>query len=276
MQFDDKRLEGVKSAQNMTRFALASSLILSALLLVSQYNAYLSWYRVFASDFHADRHDSVSHLRTKVAEQWLEGRSFKIPFVDIPILPSDVGVVGGLGVTCCVWFLLYYSRREHLLVCLLLKDAAETADQSLMRSILHSVLPGFLFVPFKLPDAPYQDIDELPELKNLTDSQEKYYAGSWRYWVICFGPLTLLVCTAIGIRTYFQTSPFRGEAPVMDWEQNWLQFLGQTGAGLLFAAVAWRCCHRVLAYHKATATVTSDFIARLGAAEGLDFVSLGE
>lgn len=101
MRFVDRRISGVLWSQTMARAALSVSLVLSGLVLVAQYNAYWSWYRHFAMrDLETGR---IEFLRKQVIQQWIESRSLRIPFVDVPILPSDISIVGGgaiLGRKC--------------------------------------------------------------------------------------------------------------------------------------------------------------------------------
>lgn len=252
----------------MSRVALTVSLILSALIFVSQFNAYFSWYRVFALEpiketaLGVPRDDPVPHLREKVIDQWISGRSFKIPFADIPILPSDIAILGGLALWISTVFFLFYSRREHFAVCHLLRDASRTQSQETREAVLHSVLSGFVFLAITSRTAPYTSLSEVPDLPET----ERPYMRWFSMLLISSPPLVLFFSIAMDLYSYFLIdSPFRGYPPWKEWQTNVGSLITRNLISLIFAIMTAFYCFAAFRFQTATNKVVKEYVDTVAA-----------
>lgn len=262
MEHVDKRLTAVNSVQIMCRVTLSACLLLSVLILLSQFNAYFSWYRSFAAeDFEVDlsgkaRKMPVPHLRKEVVNQWLDSRSFKLPFVDIPILPSDIAILGGLSICVSTVFFMFYARREHFAISHLLHDAKRAADNRVKEAVLHSVLSGFVFVTFTSRTEPHEVLDDVP---NMPEAKSGLRWPS--YCLILFPALAVLLSMAADIYSYVCIdSPFRGYPPVKDWKTNGVSFVVRNLISLGFLAWATHHCYTVVRFQRATGALVAQYI----------------
>lgn len=262
----ERRLDAVKSGQRLSQVALSVCLILSGLIIISQYNAYFSWYRSFATDNTIDledENDVIKRMREGVTEQWLDGRSFRMPFVDIPILPSDIGTLGGTAILIGTVFLLYYSRREHSNIYYLIKDIAnEEHDISKRLPVFHLVSSGFVLITLSQPKCPFCRLKWIG--KDNCASHKPRVGVEWGASLsILFPAIILFSAVAIDIFSYFYIkSPFRGMTPYEDLDNKITpQFVIDNSIAFALACLALAVLLKVRHYQLLTVSIMNDFIS---------------
>src|SRR5262245_55615508 len=146
------RLEGAQEAQRQTRFTLGMMAVVSMMMLILTYNAYLSFDSGWVLDrarlaneakaraaeakarnepepespyliVPADSADSVSAVLTHVALQdWADARSAEISLLGIRVSVDDAPVLGTISLFLFSMWLLLVTRRENNTVGSLLLD----------------------------------------------------------------------------------------------------------------------------------------------------------
>ena len=123
------RLDGAREAQKQTRFTLGMMAIISMVMLILSYNAYLS----FDSDWILDRTkegiapaDSASTaadiLTDQALEDWAASRNATIELLGIHVSVDDAPVLGTTSLSIFSLWLLLVTRRENHTVGSLLRD----------------------------------------------------------------------------------------------------------------------------------------------------------
>ena len=199
-------------------------------------------------------------LREEVVKQWLEGRSFKLPFVDIPILPSDISILGGLSICVATMFFLFFGRREHFAISHLLRDASESGDDKAKESVLHAVLSGLVFVTFTTQNEPHNSLKDVPD-RPVVGGNLRWQS----FLMIMFPAIALLLSIAADVYSYFGIdSPFRGYPPVQDWRENGTGFVFRKLLSLVFVAWAGHQCYSVVRFQRATGRLVAEFVKGCG------------
>jgi hypothetical protein len=281
------RLDGAQEAQRQTRFTLGMMAVVSMMMLILSYNAYLSfdsgWILARASDSEhpivpADDAGSVADVLTHVALQdWADARSAEISLLGIRVSVDDAPILGTISLFLFSLWLLLVTRRENNTVGSLLRDT-DTArgpggveDRALYAKgqrwrIFHTLLANNLFVTF---DRSMSRIDSLGGDNRLLSDSRIDSGGSlsrlalWcaRNFFFGFPVATSLFVFYLDRRSYFQPDPF---APEMG--------IPGASAPLFFASAivflaCWIpllvCCIGAARYSSATDNVLRDYGERL-------------
>jgi hypothetical protein len=133
------RLEASREAQRQTRFALGILAVISMMMVILAYNAYLSydsrWVLAYARDESiqkepkirqidsADNADSVPDvLIVQALQDWAESRNATIELLGIRVSVDDAPVLGTISLFVISLWLLLVTRRENHTVGSLLRD----------------------------------------------------------------------------------------------------------------------------------------------------------
>ena len=130
------RLAGARAIQDQLRFVLGVMAIISIMILIASYNAYLSFDYAWALDeaahiFPAERKTS-DILTEQALRAWADSRSVLISLVGIRVNVDDAPVLGTLSLFVASLWLLLLARRENKTIGLLLQDTDSTvvSDQN--------------------------------------------------------------------------------------------------------------------------------------------------
>src|SRR5215831_7479571 len=170
------RLEGAREAQRQTRFTLGMMAVISMMMLILSYNAYLSfdskWIlsRALKRDspfFSVDGAETVADLLTNQAIQdWASSRNATIELLGIRVSVDDVPVLGTISLFVFSLWLLLVTRRENHTIGSLLRDTDTSRDDESDRDpavserqiaysngqrwlIFHTIAANNLFVTFR-------------------------------------------------------------------------------------------------------------------------------
>jgi hypothetical protein len=158
------RLDGAREAQRQTRFTLGMMAIISMMMLILSYNAYLS----YDSEWVLERmeggiapHDSATTaadlLTHQALQDWAASRNVTIDLLGIHVSVDDAPVLGTTSLFVFSLWLLLVTRRENHTVGTLLRDTDTTLGDEDARDvysnsqrwlIYHSVVANSLFVTF--------------------------------------------------------------------------------------------------------------------------------
>jgi hypothetical protein len=239
------RLEGAREAQKQTRFTLGMMAIISMVMLILSYNAYLS----FDSDWILDRTkegiapaDSASTaadiLTHRALEDWAASRNATIELLGIHVSVDDAPVLGTTSLFVFSLWLLLVTRRENHTVGSLLRDTDTSLgpEASALRSgnlsvpgardlysnsqrwlIYHTIVANSLFVTF---DRSLSRIKSLRESKSLLaksaqgtkDALNRLALSFARDFFFWFPVAASAIVFYLDRRSYFQPDPFEPES----------------------------------------------------------------
>lgn len=126
----DARLAGARQVQDRIRFTLGVMAIISMMILIASYNAYLSFDYAWALD-EAKRSFPVEKrtpdiLTEQALRSWAESRNVMISLVGIRVNVDDAPVLGTLSLFVASLWLLLLARRENRTIGFLLRDTDST------------------------------------------------------------------------------------------------------------------------------------------------------
>ncbi len=118
------RLAGAKQAHDQIRFALGIMAVISMMLFIASYNAYLSFDHSWALEV-GPRHFTTDRtppdiLTEQALRSWSDARTVSISLLGIRVNVDDAPVLGTLSLlVVSVWLLLATRRENGVIECLL-------------------------------------------------------------------------------------------------------------------------------------------------------------
>lgn len=172
------RLESARNAQAQARRTMGVMSIISMMMLIASYNAYLSYDTTWVLDLAGKKltGDSVAGVLTEQALQdWAASRSVQVPLLGIRTSVDDAPVLGTATLLVLAFWLVLLTRRENHTVGLLLRDTDTEqtgADDSRFQRpvpgpsyssgqrwlIFHSVVSNSLFITCDQSLAPVESL----------------------------------------------------------------------------------------------------------------------
>jgi len=120
------RLESARSAQGQARRTMGIMSIISMMMLIASYNAYLSYDTTWILDLPQDKlagGTTVAGVLTDQAlKDWAASRSVQVPLLGIRTSVDDAPVLGTGTLLVLAFWLVLLTRRENHTVGLLLRD----------------------------------------------------------------------------------------------------------------------------------------------------------
>jgi hypothetical protein len=289
------RLEGAKEAQRQTRFTLGMMSVVSMMMLILSYNAYLSfdssWVlaRTAGSVLRNDQATTVADVLTQQALlDWAASRNAMIELLGIRVSVDDAPVLGTTSLFVFSLWLLLVTRRENHTVGSLLRDTdtphpddepgasggsfTMSGSQDLYSNgqrwlIFHTIAANNLFVTFDRSMSRIQSLRGANRLlsmevtgKRITSRLGLAFARDFFFW---FPVAASAFVFYLDRRSYFQPDPFAPGAAIPG-----------ASAPLFFESMVvffacWipllACCHGSAQYSRATDNVLRDYGQRLQA-----------
>ena len=239
------RLDGAREAQKQTRFTLGMMAIISMVMLILSYNAYLS----FDSDWILDRTkegiapaDSASTaadiLTHQALEDWAASRNATIELLGIHVSVDDAPVLGTTSLSIFSLWLLLVTRRENHTVGSLLRDtdtslgdeervpgsgrlgvpgARDLYSNSQRWLIYHTIVANNLFVTFDRSATRIKSLRvSSPRLtrsaqgtKGALNRLALSFSRDFFFW---FPVVASAIVFYLDRRSYFQPDPFEPES----------------------------------------------------------------
>lgn len=293
------RLDGAREAQRQARFALGLLALISMMMLILAYNAYLSFdsrwivergredVRNIGKIKPPDSADTIQAVLTIQAIQaWAESRNATIDLLGIRVSVDDAPVLGTTSLFVVSLWLLLVTRRENHTVGSLLRDTDTSADDDdfvvadghmvdpEMRQsysdgqrwlIFHSIVASSVFVTF----------DRVTRIDSLRGANPLFRANSGSFHNVVaqtamsfardfyFGlpVVSSLFVFALDRYSYFQWDPFTPQMIPLGTAAPWFW------ASAIVFVLCWvplvLCCRGASRYSKATATVLRAYGERL-------------
>jgi hypothetical protein len=281
------RLESARNAQAQARRTMGVMSIISMMMLIASYNAYLSYDTTWVLDLAGKKltGDSVAGVLTEQALQdWAASRSVQVPLLGIRTSVDDAPVLGTATLLVLAFWLVLLTRRENHTVGLLLRDTDTEqtgADDSRFQRpvpgpsyssgqrwlIFHSVVSNSLFITCDQSLAPVESLSaKRPSQTNAGGFKTWWSAQAFAFLSRFFFDFPVFVSTvvfALDRWSYFEPDAFAVNA----------QTPGAGSAFFWFSMVVFlacwiplvMCCRRSRLYSEATGRVLKEYGARLRA-----------
>ena len=296
------RLEASREAQRQTRFTLGILAVISMMMVILAYNAYLSydskWILAHAKDRDGkirtidsqDKADTVPDVLTLQALQdWAESRSATIDLLGIRVSVDDAPVLGTISLFVVSLWLLLVTRRENHTVGSLLRDTdtpGGDSSSSLAGSrqlpdieprqlysngqrwlIFHSVFANNLFVTFDR----WSQIDSLRNPNAVVHDGptgikrrlDRLSMSFARNFFFWFPVAASSLVFALDRMSYFLEDPFAPELRPPGWEAPW--FFASALVFVVCFVPLVICCRGAARYSRATGNVLREYGERLRA-----------
>src|ERR1043166_7241615 len=118
------RLEGAKASQAQIRFTLGMMAVISMMMLIASYNAYLSYdydWILHGDHMHGGNRQSEI-LQEQALKDWASSRTILISLLGIRVSVDDAAVLGTSVLLILSAWLLLWARRENHTIGRLLRD----------------------------------------------------------------------------------------------------------------------------------------------------------
>jgi hypothetical protein len=153
------RLQGAREAINRTRLAFLIATIASLSIFITEWNAYLSWYRRFPLKEIFPGNPVTDEVIRKVLQQYVESRVITISLLGIHVGVSDLAVLGTLALFVCSIWLFFSIRRENHAIGSLLMDTLE-ASQEVRKYVYYGISSFLVFATSTYIDDPISTLDK--------------------------------------------------------------------------------------------------------------------
>jgi hypothetical protein len=296
------RLEAAREAQRQTRFTLGILAVISMMMVILAYNAYLSydskWILAHAQNVDgnirkidsADNADTVPDvLIVQALQDWAESRTATIDLLGIHVSVDDAPVLGTTSLFVVSLWLLLVARRENQTVGSLLRDTdtpggdassslaggsqvLETQPQPLYSNgqrwlIFHSIFANNLFATFDR----WSRIDSLRNPNAIAQDDpigirrrlDRLSMSFARDFFFWFPVVASSLVFVLDRMSYFVEDPFAPNLTPQGYEAPWFF------ASAFVFAVCWVplviCCRGAARYSRATTNVLREYGERLRA-----------
>jgi hypothetical protein len=272
------RLSGAQAAQKQTRVTLGVMALISMMMLIASYNAYLSFDSKWALEQSKKEAPPdpkpISYVLTEQAlKDWATSLDVTISFLGIRVSVDEAPVLGTASLAVLSVWLLLLARRENYTVGFLLRDTdssmagADRFSNTQRWLIFHSIMSNSFYMTF---DASLSRVESLtgPKLMNGQKSPRRNrlvcraldFASRFFFWFPAAACAAVIVVDRFA---YFMPDPFERsgvssgtEAPLF-----WVS--------LIVAVACWIplafCCWKSSQYCQATQWVLGEYRDKLRA-----------
>lgn len=279
------RLEGAKASQAQLRLTLGTMAVISVMMLIASYNAYLSYDYNWITERCPETiaADEPNTLKKQAYSDWAASRTVMISLLGIRVSVDDAAVLGTAVLFVLSLWLLLVARRENHTVGFLLRatDTSHTAgngEPSVTPSaerppevysngkrwlIYHTIISNSLFVVF----------DRFPQVHTLagpTLSDTTGHKGAgWfdrvglrliRSFFFGFPVIASLVVFGLDSWSYFRSDPFNSGCK---WDGDTPFFWRTRVLFLVFWIPLTICCLKSNRYSRFTERVLRKYGRRL-------------
>ena len=291
------RLSSANASQVQTRATLGWMAIVSAMMLIACYNAYLSYdYHYFLkvaedelvrsedTDKSGNADNSISNvLLEQSARDWATSRTIHVGLIGLRVSVDDAAVLGTAVLALQSFWLVLVTRRENHTIGFLLRDTDASA-QELGRDgvsgefhprrkeiddqrwlIFHTVSANAVFAT---PNASLMSVYSLRGANPVHASDKGFRGRISRYgfrvlrtFFFVFPVFTSLVVFGIDRASYFMRDPFDFKARGMGFEDPFF-WPSLAAYAVLFLPLAL-CCRKASRFSRATEAVLREYGAKL-------------
>jgi hypothetical protein len=264
----EMRLAAARAGQKRSRFAFLISTVVSLAVLISAWNAYFSWYRTFALMPAWAANQVTSELQKNLLAEWVKSRVIDISLLGIHVGPSDVPLLGSIGL-CIISIWLFFSvRRENHIVGLLLRDT-RLEQANVKRMIYNDIVAYLVFLHMTPIDMPIRSLT--PDMKDpdpftkVTQNATHLVAQAIAGILLFFPPIAILSSVAVDFLSVALESPFRypHETSLMNIlnPMEWGALIGQNAVAILLGIITALLSRATVVFEGATKNVLLEYEA---------------
>lgn len=285
------RLEGAKASQSQIRLTIGVMAVISMMMLIASYNAYLSYdygWTLDVVDRQLPTEKTVASVLTEQAlKDWASSRIVQISLLGIRVSVDDAAVLGTLVLLVLSLWLLLLARRENHTIGFLLRDTdtphptgnrqASTTRTTQNRPnmnfggerwlIFHTIISNSIFVTCDPSLSTIQSLNGRNPSKATSIGRFKGWLnkaglGLVRSFFFFFPMIASLTVFSLDRLSYFLRDPFlpEGAAEGTNRPFYWVS--------LVVFVVCWFlltvCCWRSNRYSRATESVLREYGGKLG------------
>ena len=236
------RLEGAKAAQTQARSTIGLMALISMMMLIATYNAYLSYDSTWvlnASQRQLTGEDSAANILTNQAlRDWAASRIVTVSLLGIRVSVDDAPVLGTAALLVLSLWLLLLARRENHTVGFLLRDTdtrrvdefSEPTPRRLSGQndvpysssqrwlIFHTVIANSLFLTFDRSLSLVQSLDGPSQLTiaaaSFRGTVQRAMFGFVREFFFYFPAAACAIMFILDRLSYYRPDPFAFGAAV--------------------------------------------------------------
>lgn len=259
------RLDAVRAAINRARFAFLASTIASLAILIPAWNAYASWYRLFAMRSEPYNVGSpVDEAQKQVVSEWVKNLTITTGFLGIRIGISDAAVVGAIGLCVIVIWLYFGMRRMNRAIGFLLQDT-QNEHSEVREMIFHGVAAHLVFSDIGSGDQPVITLQAVPSQKSYLVARRAVRLLFYLPAITIFAVVVLDILSIVWLKSAFR----EGHEPLWftlkhaSWG-TWIQIICWEGLALLLGFATARLCRRIVSFEEHTGNVVQEYAGLLG------------
>jgi hypothetical protein len=279
-------LEAVKEALKRSRFAFLVSTVISLAILITTYNAYVSWYRFLpielakfaavesstnspnqSGDAPKPSPDTqkdlqpVGEAQKQLLTEWVKSTTISEGLLGISVGVSDLAVLGALTLfIVSVWF--YFSvRRENRTIGFLLKHSRNEKAE-IRNMIFHGIISHLVFADIGRGDHPIDHLEgEVSRARGRPFTRlivkMLFFLPPFAVAIVVLMDILSLVLLKAPYRLPHE--PLWKHLTVLDWVQVSIMEL----VAIFFATLTGVICTRILEFENATDRVLMEYAEKL-------------
>jgi hypothetical protein len=152
------RLEAARESVTRARLAFLVTTLLSMTVLVSLYNAYVSWYRGFASQESFSTNEVTKQAQLVLLEEWVKNQTVEIQLLGLRVGVSDLAFLASMSLFISTLWFFFCVRRENHVVGLLLADT-DKKSKEVMAFVYHGIASHMIFLDSTGSDYPIDSLE---------------------------------------------------------------------------------------------------------------------
>jgi hypothetical protein len=278
------RLAGAKESQSQLRLTIAGMAVISVMMLIAAYNAYLSYDYAWITEMgdlvvpdkqHQHRSDVLTEQALK---DWAGSRTVQVSVLGVRVSVDDAAVLGSAVLLVMSLWLFLVVRRENHTIGFLLRDT-DTHPASPRRDgqpdldakgqrwlIFHTILANSLFVTVDPSLAPVTSLNGDDAVPHTAFNEAKAWVnrGAFaliRYFFFSFPAITCLIVFGLDRWSYYIEDPFAAGYAVPGVGPFFWRSMGVFFVCWIPLSV---CCWRSSQYSRATEKVLRAYGRKLG------------
>lgn len=260
------RIEGAREAIKRSRFSFLVSTIAALSILITLWNAYVSWDRRFAFQ-PLPNSPATRALVLRTLEQWADSQVITVPSLGIHIGVSDLAILGTVALLVCSIWLFFCMRRHNHGSGRLLLETQNDAQIERRRLIYHGLTSYLVFTTISDDHSAINSLAQQPSLGTARSAKVNPISSKLLRWstVILFMlpaiASSAIVCFDV-LSCYVLYGPFvaGNESVIHDVGSHYLiQFVVEDSIGLFLSLFTWHLCVKSLQYEDATACVLREY-----------------
>jgi len=247
------RIAGCTEAVKRARIAFLASTIASLAIFITEWNAYLSWYRHFPLSQSMPTNEVTREAFKDVLQQFVESRVITVSLLGIRVGVSDMAVLGSLTLLVCTIWMFYSIRRHNHSVGSLLRDTKDLSP-SFRRLVYYGVSSALVFTTVSDFDEVIGSLDGPPPTKKARLSRDVVT-------VLFYLPALVIALTILAdlLSVYKLSAVFAFPHTPLGFNAfspgRKIQFLFMEAAAVCLGIPTFFLCRKVILFERSTANV---------------------